>query len=73
MGFADPLILSSKIRNALSRTDRPSSPDRDSIRHVNKRILKCQMILYLCARHWINFRYTPFLVSGSQDVDLHFS
>lgn len=64
-GFPDHLIFSAKIRNALSRTDLPTSPYHDIIRHVNKMILEWQMILYICARHLIDFSDPPFLVSCS--------
>ncbi len=65
MGFPDHLIFSTKIRNALSRTDLPASPSHDIIRHVNKISHKWQMILYICAHYLIDFSDPPFLVSHS--------
>ena len=65
MGFPDHLIFSTKIRNALSRTDLPTSPYNDIIRHVNKITRECQMILYICARYLIDFSDPLFLVRYS--------
>lgn len=64
-GFPDHLISSAKISNALSRTDLPTSPSHDIIRHVNKRACEWQMILYICDHHLIDFSDPLFLVSRS--------
>ena len=59
----DSPIISTKIRNALSRIDLPASPYHDIIRHVNKITRERQMILYICARNLIDFSDPLFLVS----------
>lgn len=61
--MGSPIISFScaKIRNALSRTDLPTSPYYDIIRHVNKITREWQMILYICACHSIVSAITHYL------------
>lgn len=61
--MGSPIISFScaKIRNALSRTDLPTSPYYDIIRHVNKITREWQMILYICACHSIVSDITHYL------------